>query len=134
LLADGPVGAVAFAMAAMEQSRDATRSRGGQIEPFSTADPAYPESVRQALDRMNPGDLSPVIAIEAGFALLLLEQRSEPESVQLEDIRPHLTRELRLRQERILMQDLALELVDTTQVTPVDRALGWSWQRRQENR
>jgi hypothetical protein len=134
LIADSPAESVEFAEAAMTHSRDATSARGGQIEPFSTSDPVYPASVRQAIDRMNPGELSPVIAIEAGFAILLLERRTEPDGVELEAARPQLMRELRLREERIRMQDLALELVDSTRMTPVDKSLGWSWQRRANER
>jgi len=124
----------AFALMAMEHSADATSARGGLIEVFSTRDPAYPAAAREALDDAQIGELTPVIGLEAGFAFLLLEARIPPSDTPLDDVCDSLRRELRLRQERLLMQDLALDLIAAARVTPVDRQLGWSWQSRAESR
>lgn len=133
LLASG-ADRVSFAAAAMDHSLDATRAAGGLIEVFSTSDPAYPSAARLALDRVAPGELTPVIGLESGFAFLLLEERISPDEVTYDERHADLLREFRLRQERILMQQLALELIGTTRVTPVDRAIGWSWRVRTESR
>lgn len=133
-LVEGGVDRVEFAMTAMDHSLDATSAAGGLIEVFSTEDPAYPAAARLALKRVEPGELTPVIGLDAGFAFLLLEERLPADDVTYEAMHADLLREFRLRQERILMQQLALELVESTRVTPVDRAVGWSWRSRRESR
>lgn len=116
-----------FARLAMDNSIDATSARGGLIEPFSTEDPAYPLAARSALDQVEPGQLTPVIGLDAGFAFLRLEKILPADDVSLADARPRLERELRLRQERLLMQQRAAALLADARVTVIDRALGWSW-------
>jgi parvulin-like peptidyl-prolyl isomerase len=125
---------VAFARVAMDRSTDASASRGGMIEPFSTRDPAYPLPAREALRQVNPGELTPVIALDTGFAIFLLEDRLDGDDATLEEERTSITRELRLRTERVLMQGLALELLGSSRVTIIDDSLGWSWQQRLQAR
>lgn len=123
----------AFIEEAVARSSDASGPRGGLLEPISPADPAYPVSVRRALDALRPGELSPVVALESGYALLMLEDRTEGDGTRIESVREELERLLRIRQERVLMDRTASQMVETARITVFDPSLEWSWRtRRQE--
>lgn len=117
-----------FISLAPEQSTDPSGSRGGQIEPFSAADPAYEPAVRAAADQLQPGQLGPIVAVRSGFALVYLQRRVPADGVTLEGATPVLARELRIRQERLLMDELAAQLLAEAKITTFDDALGWSRQ------
>eukprot|EP00913_Durusdinium_trenchii_P006287 g5899.t1 len=70
----------AFTARAATRSIDASGARGGQIGSVSPDDPAFPDSLRQALAPLAPGQVSSVLAIDGGFAILIVEQELEPES------------------------------------------------------
>jgi hypothetical protein len=108
------------------RSTDASSARGGLIEPFSLKDPAYEASVRAAAERMQPGQLAPIVAIRNGFALVYLDEQLPADGVPLDEARPRLERELRVRQERLMMDDLAAQLLADARVTTFDDALSWS--------
>jgi len=119
-----------FTEAAARRSTDVSAERGGLLEPISAADPTYPKSIRDALQRLEPGEVSLPIALDDGYAVLKLERVIPPDGVTLEEARPRLRREVRLRQERILMNELARELLDDASVTVFDPALRWAWETR----
>lgn len=121
----------AFIQAALEFSTDSTAARGGLTEPISPEDPAYSPAVRRALVELVPGAISPVIAVDGGFALLLLEADVPPDGVEFEQAREALERLVRTRQERLLMDRLARQLLSQSRVTPFDVSLNWSWENRQ---
>ncbi|MBC6953740.1 MAG: peptidylprolyl isomerase [Leptolyngbya sp. PLA2] len=123
----------AFIEEAVSRSSDASGPRGGLLEPISPADPAYPVSVRRALDALRPGELSPVVALESGYALLLLEERTEGDGTAIEAVRGELERLLRLRQERVLMDRTASQMVETARITVFDPSLEWSWRTRRQD-
>ena len=122
---------VSFADVAVEVSVDASASRGGLLEPISRVDPNYPESIRQTLWSLDPGEISGPVLLEDRYAVLMLLKRVGGDGVRLEDARPALERMVRVQQERLLMDQLARRLVQDTQVTVFDEALNESWSRRQ---
>jgi hypothetical protein len=83
--------------------------------------------VRQTLAEMAPGDLSPVVALERGYGLFLVEGVDPASGPGLEEARDEIARELRRRQERLLMDELARSLIDSARVTVFDPSLDWSW-------
>jgi len=115
-----------IALAAAESS-DPSGPRGGMIDPISPADPQYPASVRDAASRLKPGEISPVLAVDRGFALLLLEETIPPDSVELSTEADRIRAEVRLRRERLAMDDLARRLLRSAEITITDRALDWSY-------
>ena len=115
-----------FAELAQMHSTDSSAARGGLIEPFSPDDPAYEQSVRAAAASLQPGQIGPVVAIANGFALVYLDERLPPDGVPLESVRAELTEQLRRRQERLLMDELATQLLAETRVRVLDESLDWS--------
>ncbi len=103
---------------------------GGKIEPVSPVDPAVPEVLRLALATAEPATMTPVLGLDGGYAIALVERRIEPEQTTLDAQRPRLMRVLRARKEREAMGDLARRLLDRTRVQILDRSLAWSWERR----
>lgn len=121
---------VNFADVAVEMSTDSSASRGGLLEPISQADPAYPESLRQTLWTLNPGQVSGPVLLDHGYAVIMLVKRVSGDSVTLEDARPSLERLVRLQQERLLMDQMARKLLANITVTVFDDSLNESWGRR----
>jgi hypothetical protein len=116
----------AFARAAMKSSIDTSAGRGGLLEPISTADPAYPSSVRQCLRTLVPGQVSPVLAVDRGFALVLLEEVVPGESPILEASLASVRERVRARRQRRAMDALAEQLLGEAQIRVMDRSLEWS--------
>ncbi|MGD9690796.1 MAG: peptidylprolyl isomerase [Phycisphaerales bacterium] len=116
---------------AVRRGGDANVERGaGAIEPFSCEDPAYPSVIRQAARALAPGAVSPVLALDRGYALLLLEgviapTRTEPDPSP--EIRAELESMVRLRLERLQMDRAASELLGRPGVSILDRSLEWNW-------
>lgn len=95
------------------------------LVPFRAAmsqhDPAYPESVRRALASLPVGQPSAAIAVDNGYAVVIVEAVLEPSGVTVDDAA--LRRELTIRKTRVAMERLARELVDRTNVSRLDRSL-----------
>lgn len=119
-----------FSRVAAEVSTDASASRGGVIDPISPADPAYPQALRDTLAKMNPGEISSPIAMSQGFTIVVLDAKGPPPGQSVppnpESVRADMEREARLRQERLLMEQLARELSVGPGVRPLDPSLRWS--------
>jgi hypothetical protein len=129
LAGQGDLGARFVAMAA-RISTDESRTRGGQIEPISPADPAYSPALRAALARLEPGQLTGVLDLQPGYAIALLEEKVPATQADFAEVRPDIEEELRRRQERLFMDSLARRLLLSADVSPLDPALGWSWNNR----
>lgn len=95
----------AFDQAALAQaSRDLARG-AGRVDPFGRHTTGSPEVEKWAFDRLEIGEVSPVIATEQGmgFVVIKLLQRIPPDKfVKLEDVRAKLEKEIiekKLKQE-----------------------------------
>ena len=115
----------------MAHSTDASRVAGGLIGPVSPVDPTYPKALRQALSQLAPGQVSPPVALDRGFALLKLLRKTEAQDVPFDDVKEVLAAQVRRRQERRLMQRLARTLLDEANVVVSDPALRKSWDQQQ---
>ncbi len=120
-----------FGVVAAEMSTDSSAARGGIIEPINAADSSYPAAIRAALSRLSPGELSPPVAIDAGYAVLLLEAVIPGTGRTFEEARAEAEARARARAERIAMEALAQRLLGGASVTVFDAALGQSWRWRQ---
>ncbi len=109
-----------FAEAAARFSTDPSAERGGLIEPISTVDPAYPDSIRSALASLEPGQISPPVAIDSGYAILSLQHVIPPDGVDREKVRAESTRRVRLRQTQLKMGQLADTIARRANVTVLD--------------
>ncbi len=123
-----------FAEIARARSTDASAQRGGRLEPFSVEDPSYPLVIRQVAGGLAPGRVSPVVALDSGFGVLLCEEIIPASGPPMEETRSQLEAEVRTRQERLLMDRLAASLLDRPGVSVLDSALGWSWDGIQSRR
>ncbi len=115
-----------FADAALRGSTDSSAGRGGAIDPFSSADPAYPAVVREAVKAMAPGQISPVLAVDRGFAIVLLEEVILADNATLAQESSAITAQVRTRRERQAMDALGLRLVRGADLKVMDRSLDWS--------
>ncbi|MBL8991463.1 MAG: peptidyl-prolyl cis-trans isomerase [Phycisphaerae bacterium] len=127
---DESVPAHLFGQFAAERSRDASAARAGQLEPFSLDDPDTPAALRSAAATLAVGRMSRVLALDSGYAILLVTGRVPAADVPFESVRDALEAESRLRQQRMLMQDLADRLLAEPGVSVMDRDLGWAWRTR----
>ncbi len=118
-----------FAEEAALISFDPSASRGGEIEPLSAADSNYALAVREAVAKLTPGELSPIIRLENGYALLLCEGSLAAVSPPA-DAEERARERVKLREERIAMERLARRFLQSAQVTVFDRTLDWSWNAR----
>lgn len=116
---------VAFARMAMERSVDPSAARGGVIEPINPVDPAYPAALCAALPDVPPGQMSGVIAMERGFAILLATGKV-PAVNPPENAADLVRMEVRVRKERIAMEMAAKRLLSGTSITPLTPELEWS--------
>jgi parvulin-like peptidyl-prolyl isomerase len=98
-------------------------------EPISTADSSYPQSIRASLAQLQPGTLSPIIALDSGYAILLLEAII-PADQPPADAREKARSEVTLRAQRVAMERLSRELLNASNVTAFDESLRWSWETR----
>ncbi|MBL1218967.1 MAG: peptidyl-prolyl cis-trans isomerase [Planctomycetes bacterium] len=113
---------------ALLHSTDAdSAANSGLIGPVSVADSAYPMAIRQILDDLKPGEPSPVLQLESSYAIVGLVHVLHPEPVEFEAVRDELSRLARRRQERLLMESLARQLVAECDINIMDPSLGWSW-------
>ncbi len=118
-----------FAAQARAESLDPSASNGGLLDPISPLDQSYAVVVRNALKNLKLGELSPIVVLDHGYAILMGEGEV-PAETPPPSARASIESELRLRQERIAMDRLGQRLMNSAQVTVFDPSLGWSWQNR----
>lgn len=124
--------AARFAQEAAVVSSDPSSVRGGLLEPISPVDPAYPAALRSTLAGMAPGELGPVVALDRGFAVVMLD-RIEPAQTPPADARVRTERVVRLRAERVAMDRVARDLLQAAGITVFDPAVRWSWEGRTQS-
>lgn len=116
-------------VAATASTDFASAQRGGLLEAMSPYDASYPAIVRQVLADLDPGDLSPIIPIESAFAIIQMVRRIPAQNVKYEMVKDDMARSARLAQERILMDNLARQLLASADLVVLDAALNDGWKR-----
>lgn len=123
-----------FGKLVQEFSRDpASRVANGMLDPISPADSTYPSTVRLALGKLQPGQISDVVALDNGFAILKLVSKNQRQSVPLDDVKASLVAKVRHDVEQMLMRRLAATLMRQADVVVLDRELNRSWQQSKRN-
>ncbi len=120
----------AFSDLAAMHSIDPSAAQGGLLSPISPADANYPQAVRNALPRLEAEAISPVLALGDRFAVLKLEDKIEADGVALDDVRDELAAAVQRRNERLLMEQQAREMLAAAEVVVLDPALKSAWERR----
>lgn len=118
---------VAFARVAAIKSIDPSSVRGGLLEPISPADQLYPESIRKLLPTLEPDAISPIVGVDKGFAMCILDSRI-PATDRPAGAAESASKEIRIRRERLAMEEAARRLLARVKVAPMDSSLDWSWQ------
>ena len=115
-----------------QYSTDPSRANAGLIGPISPADPTYPRAIRQALSQLEPGGISPMVALEGSFALLKLVNKTAAQDTAFADVEAALAERVRRQLERRLMERLARTLVEEANVVIRDRTLRTSWDQHRQ--
>lgn len=123
-------GLARFMALAVEESSDVSAARGGLLDPVTRVDPTYPDAFRAAVFEAEVGGLTPVVALDEGFALALVVAETPGDEVSLEEARPALLSRLRLESEQEAMAELFERLRSAMRIEPLDDALEWSWSSR----
>ncbi len=125
-----------FAELAVRFSADPSAARGGLLEAMSVHDESYPLAVRAAAKELQAGGgagaVSGVIALENGFAILKLERvvPAPEDAPSFESLRAQLRDDVRLRRERILMNELAGRLLPGAgELRIFDEEIRHAWRR-----
>lgn len=121
----------AFAEIAAERSTDRSAPLGGLIGEISVADPGLPAVLRRAVASQAAGALGDIVALDQGFALMLVEREIPARETPIETVESELRSEIAERATRLAMETLAEELIRRASITPLDPALRWSWDRAQ---
>jgi len=119
-----------FGDVAVDVSTDTSASRGGLLAPISHADPTYPEVMRDALWALDPGEVSAPILLSQQYAVVILVAEIDSDGITLEQARVEIQRQVRLNQQRLLMDQKARQLLTEASVTIIDAALKDSWDDR----
>lgn len=119
-------------VAALLSTDLASAERGGLLEPISPYDATYPAALRQVFADLDEADLSPIIPLETGFAIVQMVRRIPPQDVPFEIVREDMARAARLAQERLLMDNLARQLLASADIVVLDPALNDGWKRARQ--
>ncbi len=123
-------GEARFMILATENSSDVSASRGGLLDPVGRYDATYPDAFREAVFETSTGSLTPVVALDEGFAVALVLGERSGGGLHFEEARPDLERRLRLDAEQRAMAAMFERLRATMRVEPLDDSLEWSWQQQ----
>ncbi|MEO1008427.1 MAG: peptidylprolyl isomerase [Planctomycetota bacterium] len=116
--------------AAVEHSSDVSSARGGLLDPMTPHDPQYPDAFRAAVFATPSGALTPIIALDEGFAFAFVEDIRPGDGVAFEEARPALVEQLRLDAEQRAIGAYLNELRGRMRIEPLDPSLQWSWANR----
>ncbi len=113
-------------------STDSSRAQGGVLPAISPVDTTWPDGVRSVLGTLPIGGTSNPVMVDGGYAILRLEGIDASSGVSYEAVREDFARRARLGIERDAMDRLAREIIRSSDVIVMQRALktAWDQQRR----
>ncbi len=111
----------------------ASKATNGILDPISPVDASYPTALHKAIARLEVGQISDVVALDNGFAILKLLSKNARQSVTLDDVKASLAVKVRREVEQMLMRQMAATLMRQADVVVLDRALNQSWQTNKNN-
>ena len=116
-----------FGALAARGSTDASASAGGLIEPIARLDPSWPTSFRETLWTTPLRQVSSPVLVDANFVVILPLEEMPGDGTPLDLVREECARRVRLAQERLLMDSMARDLLDSLQVEIIDGDLDRAW-------
>ncbi len=93
-----------FVDLAQAHSDCSTRERGGELPPFRSGQ--MRRSFERAVDKLEQGEISPVVQTEHGFHIVRLQERVAPRTVPFDEAREGLERRLRAQKVGRTIRDL----------------------------
>lgn len=133
LVAESGERLVRLSAIARARSIDESARNGGLVGPLHPQDPRVPGTLRPVLESLAIGEVSPVLAADGGFAVIMIESRTEPIE-PTDEARAKARSSVQQRKERIAMDALARRILSESSVEIMDESLRWTWQRtRQSN-
>lgn len=123
-------GEARFMMLAAENSSDVSSARGGLLDPVGRFDATYPDAFREAVFETPAGSLTPVVALDEGFAVAYVSSERPGESRSREAVRGELVDRLELDAQQRAMATLIERLRASMRIEPLDESLRWSWEQR----
>ncbi|MCB9844427.1 MAG: hypothetical protein H6811_00360 [Phycisphaeraceae bacterium] len=119
-----------FSRRAREASLDGSAGEGGLVEAMSLRDPAYPAALRGAIAATEPGQMSAIAPLDAGYAIALVEGPVAPAETTVEAEHDELHARLLARAQRVAMAALAQQLLGGAEVRIDDPLLAEAWASR----
>jgi parvulin-like peptidyl-prolyl isomerase len=123
----------AFMDVAIDVSLDASRNQGGLLPDISPQDATFPKAIREAVRGLEPGQITPPVAMESGFAVLKVERKIVPQAPAMESVAAELKRQVTLTAQRAAMERQARVLIDEADVTVLDAALNEAYGRQRRD-
>lgn len=119
---------------AVATSTDPSAAQGGLLSPISPADATYPLALREQLPKLKLDTeatrLSPVLTLGTGYAIVRLEEIYAARGPAIEAVRDVLEARVRLRLQRLRMEQLARTLIDSANIVVLDPTLKHSWEQQ----
>ena len=112
---------------AIADSSDVSSARGGLLDPVGRVDEIYPDAFRRAVFEAEVGGVTPVVALDEGFAFGLIVEELPGDGITLEQARPDLLERLELEAQQRAMAAFYERLRARMRIEPMDDALEWSW-------
>lgn len=116
-----------FVALATDHSTDLSRAQGGLLDPISHADSTWPAGMRKAITPLKAGQVSDVVVLERGFAVLKVVREIPAEQVQFDDVKEDLVFIVRANVQNQRMRELRRALLEQAKVVVTDPALEQSW-------
>lgn len=121
-----------FGELAALHSTDASAAQGGLLSPIRPDDTSYPAALRSVITTLEPGEISAPVALDGGFAVVKLEEKFPGAAVDFNEVKPALEAQVRRRAERVLMQQVARELVSAAELVVLDPTLKKLWEAQRQ--
>lgn len=121
------IGGEDFEDLAASRSIDASRDRGGLLDPISSEDPTWPQALRSQIADLQPGELSGIVFFDDRFAIARLERTLPADDVSFEAVRDEIELAAQLSQERLRMAELAGRLGIKPKIKVLDPVLRRAW-------
>ncbi|MDG1899827.1 MAG: peptidylprolyl isomerase, partial [Phycisphaerales bacterium] len=121
------VGGEDFEDLAARRSIDASRDRGGLLDPISPEDPTWPQALRSEIVDLQPGELSGIVFFDDRFAIARMERSLPADEVPFETVRDEIELAAQLSQERLRMAELAGRLGVQPKIKVLDPVLRRAW-------
>ena len=113
-------GGASFQSTAIEFSIDSSRDRGGSVNPINAADPVWPSAIRDVLPNLKIDENSTPILVDDKWVIIQITGVPIFSKVAYTDVEPEMFRLSKLAQERFLMEQLSLSLIEKHTLTIFD--------------